>query len=640
MSGLARTSAVVALVAAAHVIPGDVGAQAFGVRLERGEVGVDGRGLIQVEGVSPGSVTSDYQQWLRLPISGFLVHPRVLRYTVAVRPLLGQHTASTLEQGTRSRNVGLDLSATLFQARRMTLSFQATRSSGASRGDFGTQNDFNNADFTTLLLFRDRYFPTTVTYSDRSVRDRWESAYTAEPIERDQRASRLRAEVRNKKLTTVLERTSYRDHRGTGDHDAASAQARHRLEWGKGSSMVSAVNLYRRTGSSEIQRNSWSERVFIAHTREVGTALSLSRQTWSRASQAGRNLSYDATTRYSPALTFEGALSASGQVFRSGVGGGLSRFRIAPSLRYSVNLPAGARLNTSGSVGSEKLSRTLPSDALLDVVEEAHEVDEARVFTLEQLRVERSSIEIWDEARTLLLQEDVDYRIVETGPVVDIHILPGSRVQLGEVVLVNYRYRSLAVEDSRLVYLNYETTLRLRGLSLRHGRRQRSEDTSGPSGALADPNDVDLWFGVSLSGRTRLGAVSLDATRRSRSASEIDYYSDELRGDLALPAYGTLESRVRASTTRTVAADLVTRTTAAGGTFSMAPSRSVRVSAGIDGWIWARDEQSPERFLSGHAMVTWRFGQVNTILTFDQVRRSNGLTRTENRWSVRVVRRF
>lgn len=640
MTGAGRSGAIAALVAVISTLPTGADAQAFGIRLERGEIGIDGRGLVQVEGAAPGSVTSDYQQWLRLPISGFLVHPRVVRYTVAVRPLFGQHTASALEQGSRTRNVGLDLSATLFQARRMTLSFQATRSSGASRGDFGTQNDFNNANFTTLLFLRDRYFPTTVTYSDRSVRDRWESAYTAEPIERDQRASRLRAEVRNKKLTTIFEQTSYRDHRGTGDHDATSGQARHHLKWGKGSSMVSAVNLYRRTGSSEIQRNSWSERAFIAHTREVGTSLAFARQSWSRGIQSGHNLSYDASMRYSPALALEGALSASGQVFRSGAGGGLSRFRLSPSLRYSVNLPADARLNMSGSVGTEKLSRTIPSDVLLDVLEESHQVDVARVFTLEQLRVERASIEIWDEARTLLLQEDVDYRVVETGPVLDIHILPGSRVQEGEIVLVSYRYRSLAAEDTQLLYVNYETTLRIKGLSVRHGRRQRSLDTSGTSGAPSDPDDVDLWFGVSVSGKTRIGGVSVDASRRSRSAAEIEYWSDELRGELTLPAFGAIESRVRGSTARTVAAELVTRTTSAGGTFSFAASRTVRVSGGVDGWIWARDEQDPERFLSGHAMITWRFGQVNTILTFDQIRRSNGISRTENRWSVRVVRRF
>ena len=641
MSRAARSVAIVALIAAATTtLPAQGYAQAFGIRLERGEIGVDGRGLRQVEGFAAGSVSSEYQQWLRVPLSGFLVHPRVLRYAFSIRPLFGQHNGSTLQRSTHTRNIGLDFSSSLFPARRMSLSFQATRSSGSSSGEFGAQSDFHNESFSSVVTIRDRYFPTTLTYSNRGLRDTWENAFTAAPVQRDQRASRLRAEIRNKKLTAILEQSVYQDHRGTGDHEAFNAQARHRLEWGKGSSLLSNVNVYRRRGSGEINRTSWSERAFIEHTHELGTALSIGRQSWSRGDQLGRNFSYDASTRYSPAVAFEGALTVNGQRFRSGENGSTSRIRIAPSLRYTIELPRDARLNLSGSVGTERLSRSLPSDLLLDVIEESHEVDEGRSFSLEQLRIERASIEIWDETRTLLLQEGIDYRIIETGPLFEIQVLPGSRVQEGESVLVNYQYRSLAVEDLQIFYFNYETSLKIGELNLRHGRRQRSQNGSSTTGVLADPDDVDLWFGASYARRTRFGGLRLDAARRSRSAEEIVYWSNELRGELSLPRLGSVESRVRAATTRTVATEQVTRNTSAGGSLTWSVSRTVRFSAGLDGWIWTRDDQSPERFASVHSMVTWSFGQVNTVLSFDQVRRSNGFTHKENRWSARVVRRF
>jgi hypothetical protein len=400
------------------------------------------------------------------------------------------------------------------------------------------------------------------------------------------------------------------------------------------------LNLYRRVGTSAIDRKSWSERAVIAHTREVSTALSFSRQTWSRGTQSGRNLSYDVTSTYSPAIALIGALSVSGQRFGTGVDGALSRFRVAPSFQYLATLPAGLRLQTSASIGKEHLSRSIPSDVLIDVLEEPHDVDVTRSFSLIELRVERESIEIWNEARTLILVEGVDYRIVETGPATEIQILPGSRVDEGEVVLVTYRYRTLAGEETDLLYVNYESTLRAGGLSLRHGRRQRSENTSGAGGALPSPKDVDMWYGASYSGRTRLGGISIDAARRSRSAEEIRYSTNEARLDYTPPAFGRVEGRLRATTSRTVAEDQITSTSTAGGSVAWPVSRTLRVTAGIDAWIWGRDGQDDERFLSGHAMATWRFGQVNTIFTFDQVRRSNGIGRTENRWSVRVVRRF
>lgn len=621
--------------------PGTAAGQAFGFRLERGELGVDGRGLYQAAGVSPGASSSDYQQWLRLPVSGHLVHPRVLRYTLAFRPLFGQHIASIEGQASNKRSLGLDASATAFSARRMTLTFQANRSSGTTRADLGAQSEFENEGFTTLLFVRDRYFPTTVSYSDRRVRDTWRSPFVLDPIERDQRSSRLRAEVRNRRLTTILEQTSYRDLRGTSDHDARSAQARHRIAWGKGSSLNSTLNLYRRVGSSAIDRTSWSERALIAHTSAFSTAYAYSLQSWARAAMGGKNRNYDITARYSPGIALDAALSLNGQQFVGNQeGDGVTRFRIAPSARYLLNLPSDTKLHLSGSVGRERLSRTLPSDLPLDVLEEPHEVTEERTFVLDQLRVDPLSIEIWTEDRTLLLAEGVDYRIIDAGGLTEIQVLPGARVSPGETVLVTYRFRTVAVESTALTYVNYETTLRRGGLSLRHGRRQRSEEVTGASGTLDHPDDVDLWYGVTYSGRTRLGGLTLEALRRSRDASEIEYSSDELRAEITPRRWRTVESRLRASTARTIAGEQVTRTTSFGASASWPATRRIQVNGGVDGWIWGRAGQSSERFLSGHVMVSWRFGEMNALMTFDQIRRANGISRTENRWSVRVVRRF
>ena len=125
-------------------------------------------------------VTSDYQQWLRVPVSGFLLHPGVLRYAVAVRPLFGQHSTGALGQSTRARSLGLDASVALFQARRLNLTFQATNSSGMSRGDFGSRNQYDNTDFTAIAFVRDRYFPTTITYTDRSLRQQMNPVASAQ----------------------------------------------------------------------------------------------------------------------------------------------------------------------------------------------------------------------------------------------------------------------------------------------------------------------------------------------------------------------------------------------------------------------------------------------------------------------------
>lgn len=615
-------------------------AQGFGIQLERGEVGVDGRGVHHVSGISPGSVWTDYQQWLRLPASGYLIHPRVLNYNLALRPLFGQHRSSTTGQDESSRDLGFDAAFTAFRARRLTVTAQATRSSSLAVGELGSRSDARHEGFTSTLFIRDRYFPTTVAYSNRRMQSYFESAYTDLPIERDEASERLRAEVRNKKLTGVFERVDHRNLTGAGDYRALSGQVRHRAEWGKGSSLATGYNLYVREGSAEIRRKALSERLVIAHTRELYTTYAYNRQSWSRRLQSGTNVSYDAAVRYSPSASLEAALGAGGQSFTTNFGGGLSRFRLEPSGRFTLDLPQKVRFSANTSVGIESVSRSLPSGAVVDVLEERHEIDVSRRFELEQLRVEAASIEIWDEARTLLLVENIDYRILQTGPVTAVQVLPGARVAEGEAVLVTYRYVTVASTEADVLYVNYETSLRRGGIVLRHGRRQRNADTSGFGAALAASDDIEFWYGASTRGGTPLGEASLDVTRRIRKSSAIGYRSDDFVGDLTPPRLGRVEARVRMSGSRTTTVEQVTTTASAGASLTWTAGRRTRVTGGLDGWLWDRDDQSSETFLSGHVMVTWQWGQMNTVVSFDQLRRQNGISRTENRWSIRLVRRF
>ena len=69
--------------------------------------------------------------------------------------------------------------------------------------------------------------------------------------------------------------------------------------------------------------------------------------------------------------------------------------------------------------------------------------------------IDLSSIDIWNGDRTLHLEPEVDYRVLNTGGFVEIQILPGSRVEESAELLVSYRYEVTSSERSSL-----DTTLR------------------------------------------------------------------------------------------------------------------------------------------------------------------------------------
>ncbi|MFQ5537284.1 MAG: hypothetical protein ACE5GJ_07505 [Gemmatimonadota bacterium] len=620
--------------------PASLSAQGFSLRLGRGEIGLTGAGTNHAQGPAAGEGTSDFQQWVRIPVSGTIIHPRVWRYALSVRPVFGQHSATTLDRPTSDRRLGLDFTSVWFPRRRVTLTLQMIRASGVTQGAFGTRLEFNNAQTTWTAFVRDRYFPVTITYTRRRVSDAWSSAYTAGLVERDQDDRRLRVEVRNRKLYTLLERASYSDLRGQQDHSSLTAQFHHRVEWGMGSSLMSTLVFHDRDGSGSIYRTNWSERVHLQHTTSVASSISFARQTWRRNGRDGRNLAAALRTGYDSGSGFRGDVQLSAQNFSSTLGTGSARYRVEPTLRYEARLPWGATWNTRATIGAERFTQKLTADAWLDVIDEEHEVDETRRFFLEQLRVDRESVEIWDARRVLRLEEGIDYWLVETATFLEVQIPPGSRVREGETVLVSYRYQPLAKEGSTLLYVNYETSVRWDGLTLRHGRRQRTDDGAGQVGAAVVTSDSEVWYGVGFSRRTRVGTLIAELSRRSRSAEEIRYTQNEARVQLGLPSIAGLDSRLRGAYSRTRTDVETTVSSTYGVSLGWRVSPRLRITAAVDGWSWSRNGDHVERFFTGMGQLNWSIGRTDLTLSFDQVRRWNGVSRLENRWSIRLVRRF
>ena len=122
----------------------------FTFRIGRGELGVQGQGSIPCVGTRTGT-DETFGQWLRLPVDGHLLHPRVLRYMVTVSPRFTQHRVSSLDGDSRTRDLGTDVTLQLFQGRRLSFNLQNVRSSGRSDGAFGSTGDFRSSSSTATF---------------------------------------------------------------------------------------------------------------------------------------------------------------------------------------------------------------------------------------------------------------------------------------------------------------------------------------------------------------------------------------------------------------------------------------------------------------------------------------------------------
>lgn len=614
----------------------------FAARLGRGELGLQGQGSYQFVGPVSGSDVG-YGQWLRLPVSGFLVHPRVLNYSLTLSPQFSQQDGSYLSDGTRNRTLGTDFSLGLFPTRRMSLTLQGTQTAGRTATSFGAESEVRATSLSMAAFFRHRYFPSTVSYQQRGFKDSWASPFAAAPVLRDQVHRQVRLEIRNKKLTSSFTRSTKDDHLGHDDFVASAAQLTHRAGWGKGSTLTSSFSTFSRSGFGPIQQRSVTERLHLQHTRSVSTGLLLASRAWGRGRDyTSKSRTASVVTSLRPSSSFEASVAGDLQRFTAGTGAlGTSRAAISPSIVVSTTLPGGVRVSGHTAVGLERTERTGSDGQWMDVVDEQHRLGESWRIVLDRPRVDLSSIEVWAEDRTFRLEPELDYRVLAIGGFVEIQVLPSGRTEDSALLLVTYRYERFAVEAAASLYWNYDGSATWRTLTLRHGRRQRSEEIRGDGGGGPQANDLDTWLGVGFSGRTPLGPMRLELNRRTRSGSGIHTVVDELQGQVDLPFRNSVRMGLLGAVSRARSDGAVTESASLGGHFTWTLSRSVRVRGGLRGFQWAREgADDVERFMSGNGVLTWEWGQISTLLSYDQSRRWNGAARADHHWSLRVVRHF
>jgi hypothetical protein len=620
------------------------GQRSFSVRLERGELGLQGQGSYQLVGALTGS-DQVYGQWLRLPVAGFLVHPRVLNYSVTLSPQFNQQNASFTSEGTRNRTLGVDMSLGLFPTRRLSFSLQSIRTSGRTAGAFGAESDVRSSSVTLAAFFRHRYFPATLSYQQRGFEDAWSSPFAAGPVLRDQLHRQWRLEVRNKKLTTSLTRNSKDDRRGADHFVANAAQLTHRTDWGKGSALTSSLVFLSRTGFGPIQQRTITERLHLQHTGMVSSDFVLATRSWGRGSEyTSRSRALGAVVMFRPGPSFEAAINGDLQSFSSALGTmGTSRAAVSPNAVLTTYLPLGVRLSARSAMGIERIERVGGNGQWIDVIEERHLVGESWRVSLDHPWVDISSIEVWSEDRTFRLEAEIDYRVFEIGGFVEIQFLPSGRVDENSALLATYRYERTGSERANTLFWNYDMSLVRSALTLRHGRRQRGESVFGDDFGPAGGSDIDMdtWYGVGFSGRTPLGPTRLEVNRRTRVGSGLHSVADELQGQWDLPLRGSVRLGMQGALGRVRSDGTLTGTTSMGAQFGWTLSRTVRLRAGLRAFRWEREGVSdPERFLSGNGVLTWDWGRVSALISYDQARRWNGTARADHHWSMRLVRHF
>lgn len=629
---------VIAGWALAHPLAESLSGQGFR-RSPGGEVGFS---FQNIRRGSAGGVSSDaiYRQWFKLPFRGSLLDPRILGFDLSFNPGFTQRTSPGLPKALQSRELNYGVAVRVLATKPLSLTFASNRASGTTSGGLGAQGEFNTESLTGVLRFSNRLLPMELRYARLARANSWISGLGTAPIEWSNLSRNLRFDARNRKSIVRLDWTEFVDRLGRTGFTTFDASLEHRLRWGKGSDLRSSWDTNERAGSLQNRRSTWRERLHIQHTEGTSSDYNLQRSTLTTPTGDRRTTSYSGSIRGRPASWLNLGGEGSGRLTRfngssdEAVGGG-------PNASVSFRFPSGGRFSASGAYGLERRTRVNISGGILDVVDEAHAVDETRSFLLEHPNVEVNSVVIRNDSEGVFYTPDVEYLVVPVGDFVQIVLLPGTRIETGTSLLVNYRYQIPELPSGTLTTGRYSVSLTLLGVSLQHTRSLRdSQQEDGEAVLLGLSTFDETRSSVRVDWNTPVGRFDLNASRRERASSAFDFETDELSSSLALSQWRGVQMTVGGSgrRTRNDGGDLIARSVYS--TMLWSPHPRVQMSSRIQVLDLELSQGESDRSLGGYLHLGLGFGRVEGSVRLEHDRRIRPQDHTGSRFYIRLARRM
>ncbi|MDH3224251.1 MAG: hypothetical protein OEO23_11095 [Gemmatimonadota bacterium] len=606
--------------------PGEVGIQYLG--LDRGRVGF------------PRTSDDTFREWLSLPFDGSLVDPQLLSWSLVLRPTLSQRRSTGLPDGLNTRELSYQFSSQILQGRRLSLTASANASSGSTSGGLGSSGEFNTTARGLDIQFRNAWLPLRAGYRTTSRRNRWVTSSIRLPIEWSNSDRMLQVLGEGRKTRFSIQHMDFTDRLGPNDFSVLTMGVTHTARWGKGSRLRSSLDRTDREGSIQSDRFTWREALTLKHTENTTSTHSY-RRSRVRTAMGRSTLGNWSTGIRSQLLEW---LTVGGQYggTRTRFDGSLDDVRSwAPQADLSFRFARRGRITLGGAVGREHRTRRGIVGQAVSVLDEPQSVDASRVFRLDQLGADPTSVVIEREDRTLVYVRGLDYEILALERVVEVVIPPGSRISEGETVLVSYRFTLEDLPSGDLTTTRFYGSLSLWGLTASYNESRREVDESEPG--------LDFSLGASeeasaaLRGRWSVfgAAVDVGARRRRRETATLRYDVEEADGNVSWPLWrGGPQLSAGASTRRAMDRGGALRSDAVFGAVVWPIARQVRFHGRVQTLRFELENGSLSRALGTTGDLTFQLGETDVLLRHQYDRQTAPVRYRGSRLSIRMVRRF
>jgi hypothetical protein len=395
-----------------------------------------------------------FQQNVKLETEGYVYHPNLLEFAAAGLFGLMQHSYEQIFAGRRdaSRDTGyiygFDLRGDFLQRKPYPGSVFAQRSVNLEPRPFLSSLETTTTNFGLTWQYVNETYPTSFQISHTDVQ--------LDPLSDEESDGR-------QKNTNVFFETGYNisEHNAFNltlsylsveeepydlNYDQIEFTLAHRLNFGDGHRhrLESELNYLDQTGTFDIERFRWRERLRLEHTDTLRSVYQFELQQRNQGLQAGVPPLEETSYRFSAMLEHELYESLVTQV-----GGYLDLSRFDPDLdidQYGAYLTLDyQKRNPLGLLEAEYRFRVereerSGSDLAVDVLDEPHTFENDQPEVLANPNVIQTSILVTSDDRTVIYVQGRDYIVRVEGDRTQLELVITGRIQNGQTVLVSYTY--------------------------------------------------------------------------------------------------------------------------------------------------------------------------------------------------------
>ena len=562
----------------------------------------------------------EFEESVDLRQSGYGLDPRILTFSFEVEPLLSQGKFESTNQSEEREGQFLSYTAAVSALHGTTapvgVNAQAGRSSGTDQGSLGSRTDFVTENRNLTLVWK-TFFPSSISYSERTLDQSFRSGLDSATRERDEVTRRVRVRGRSSKMNLSFEHSVFDDRIEETDNDFVTDRADlfHSVRWGKGSSLRSRTDYFNRKDFRSSTRFGVSEFLNLQHTDDLSTDYTYNFSAAQGESDTTRHVGRFALGhQLYRSLNTSLNLSRSHTDFESGVE---DVSEAGLDLGYRKRIPWDGALSAGVGAAYRLTDRVSQAD-VLQVFDEEQPVTGTGSALLNQRFIATASIVVTNAAGTVVFTEGTDYSVVPSANnLTEIRILGGGAISIGDTIVVDYRFESLPSAKYSAIPFNYRARLDFGWVALFHRTSITNEDLiSGPDESIVrDRRQSTTGIRFNFVGRTTRATHS--AELRQLRSGEFETESLMLNQSLTHAFSRGLSVATSSNETFTESDDTNSELYSVDLFLRWLPLRNLSIRPNVGAWRRIVEETSDERFITGGFALRWAWRKIDFDLNYD-----------------------